>query len=537
MALTDRLVQINKLKLGLDELQPMSLENEKKLWNKIRLDWNFNSNHIEGNTLTYGETQLLLMFDKTTGDHELREYDEMKAHDVAIHMVKEWAKDKARDLSENDIRELNKIILVQAYWKDAITPDGQSTRRQIKVGEYKEYPNSVRQKNGEIFEYASPFETPHKMADLMQWYRNNEIQHPLIFASQFHYDFIRIHPFDDGNGRIARLLVNYVLMKFDYPPIVIKSSEKEKYLTALNKADVGDLNAFHEYMADQLISSLEMATKVGLGENIDEEGDLDKKISMLKMEIAEIDKDNEVQLRFDKNVFEGIYDSWLTLLMTKAIVQIKKFDDLFADPSHHIIIRTGEHHGHGGQIVSVNFAGKNEAEIISELKNTLFQKTAFISADTTVSIHATYGTFKKGALKMPFGCNYHIEVLFDYLKYEIYAPHFYAENGFVITDQVRENISSNENYKHVYIDEEGNIYPGGKAGDQIKDLHGKKIIADFSREDILDGKVKDRAMFRFVEPRLLHKPFSSSEIDTLSKEFGEVIFNHIDYRTKKAGLR
>jgi len=105
--LTDKLEQVKKLKESLDALLPMSVENERAFWKKIRLDWNYNSNHIEGNTLTYGETQLLLMFDKTTGDHELREYQEMKAHDVAIHMVKEWAKDKSRFLTENDIRELN----------------------------------------------------------------------------------------------------------------------------------------------------------------------------------------------------------------------------------------------------------------------------------------------------------------------------------------------------------------------------------------------------------------------------------------------
>jgi Fic family protein len=285
MAIIDKLVEVNKLKTELNELLPMSIENDKKFWKKIRLDWNFNSNHIEGNTLTYGETQLLLIFDKTTGDHDLREYQEMKAHDVAIHMIKEWAEDRTRDLSEKDIRELNKVILVQPYWKEAVTSDRQPTKRQIKVGEYKEYPNSVRLKNGEVFEYTPPLETPQKMEELMSWYKNNDIQHPLILASQLHYDFIRIHPFDDGNGRVARLLVNYVLMKNDYPPIIVKSLEKEKYLTALNKADVGDINAFHEYMAEQLIWSLELAIKAAKGKNIEDVDDLDKELSLLRMEL------------------------------------------------------------------------------------------------------------------------------------------------------------------------------------------------------------------------------------------------------------
>lgn len=325
--LKEKLEKINNLKTELDNLLPMSVENERALWKKIRLDWNFNSNHIEGNTLTYGETQLLLIFDKTTGDHELREYEEMKAHDVAIHMVKEWAKDKSRDLNEIDVRELNKTILVQAYWKDAITSDGQSTRRQIKVGEYKEHPNSVRLKNGEIFEYTSPLETPQKMNDLMAWYRNNDIQHPLVLAAQLHYDFIRIHPFDDGNGRVARLLVNYVLMRNDYPPIIVKSAEKEKYLTALNKADVGDLNAFHEYMADELIFSLELSIKAAKGENIEDVDDIEKEVSIWKKQFQ--GNSANVLPKSDSQIYE-LYENGIKQLFELYIDKMKQFDDMFA---------------------------------------------------------------------------------------------------------------------------------------------------------------------------------------------------------------
>src|ERR1700757_22456 len=323
MALKDKLEQINKLKLELDALQPISVENESRFWKKIRLDWNYNSNHIEGNTLTYGETQLLLFFDKTVGDHELREYEEMKAHDAAIHMVKDWAKDKERDLNENNIRELNKIILVKPYWKPAITHDGQATQRQIKVGEYKEQPNSVIKKNGEIFEYASPLETPQKMAELMEMYRKNSIKDAIVTASQLHYSFIRIHPFDDGNGRVARLLVNYVLMKNNYPPIVIKSSEKEKYLTALNKADVGDLDAFHEYMAEQLINSLEMAIKAGKGESIEDDDDYIKEISLLKQKTQTAKLSKSPGLVYD--VFQAVQKKvWYKIVNT-----LENFNELF----------------------------------------------------------------------------------------------------------------------------------------------------------------------------------------------------------------
>jgi hypothetical protein len=102
-------------------LQPLSAENEARLWKKLRLEWNYHSNHIEGNTLTYGETELLLLHDRTTGNHSHREYLEMKAHDVGIEHVRNLAADKDRLISESDIRDLNRIILKEPFWKYAET--------------------------------------------------------------------------------------------------------------------------------------------------------------------------------------------------------------------------------------------------------------------------------------------------------------------------------------------------------------------------------------------------------------------------------
>lgn len=265
--------------------------------------------------------------------------------------------------------------------------------------------------------------------------------------------------------------------------------------------------------------------------------DLDAKISLLKTEIADADRDNEVQIQFSKDAFFSIYDSWLSELIKSVIIQIRKFDDLFVKPSHHISIKTREHEGMGGQTASVIFNGKNENEIVQETR-TAFEKMHMLTADTTVSIHAFYSTFKKGALTQPFGCVYHIKVLFDYIKYEVFAPKFYHGKGFVIDDNVIQHLSSNENYIHVYFDEDGNFYPGGKANHKVESLeNGKKIIAEFSREEILRGKVHGRGMIRFGEPRLLHKPFTDDEINELSKEFGNTIFEHIAYYTKLSGLR
>lgn len=287
------LEHIEKLKDSFKKLQPLSAEKQQRLDKKFRLEWNFNSNHIEGNTLTYGETELLLIFGETKGNHEYREYEEMKGHDLALKLVEQLAEDTERNLTENFIRELNLAILKEPFYKEAITEDGQPTRRLIKIGEYKSFPNSVRLQNGEIFNYASPAETPALMNDLMNWYfsaANDKNQSPAEVAAEFHYRFVCIHPFDDGNGRISRLLMNYHLLKNGYPPVIIKAGDKKNYLFALHEADTGNLDAFKEYIIEQLLWSYDISIKAAKGETIDEPGDWEKKIKQLDLKL----KDNKV---------------------------------------------------------------------------------------------------------------------------------------------------------------------------------------------------------------------------------------------------
>lgn len=280
MNIASTYAKADTLLTDLRELLPMKREFLDKYWHKLRIEWNFNSNHIEGNTLTYGETELLLKFGRTSGDHTKREYDEMGAHDTAVSVIRNWAKED-REITESDIRDLNRIILVKPYWKDALTYDGQPTRREVLVGEYKQQPNSVKLANGEMFHYSSPEDVPAQMQELFKWYRESD-QHPIEQAADFHYQFIRIHPFDDGNGRIARLLVNYTLMKHGYQPLIIKSKEKNQYLAALQKADTGDLNAFRVFIAQHVIQAIDLAIRAAKGEDIEEQDDFKKEIQLLK---------------------------------------------------------------------------------------------------------------------------------------------------------------------------------------------------------------------------------------------------------------
>ncbi|KEQ31533.1 hypothetical protein N180_11035 [Pedobacter antarcticus 4BY] len=122
-------------------------------------------------------------------------------------------------LNQNFIRELRVLLLKESYVVDAITPSGLPTKRAVQVGKYKTSPNHVLTKTGEIFRFTSLEETAALMNDLMDWYKEKSISgdiNPILFAAEFHYKFIRIHPFDDGNGRTARIFSVCFLMIIRY---------------------------------------------------------------------------------------------------------------------------------------------------------------------------------------------------------------------------------------------------------------------------------------------------------------------------------
>lgn len=264
-------------------LQPLKPEDEERFNRKLRLDWNYNSNHIEGNTLTYGETEVLLIKGEEKGIHPKRDYMEIKAHDLAIDKIREFANDKNRKLTESDIRGLNKLILKEPFWKEAEAPGGQRTQKQIIPGQYKIQPNHVRMETGEIFKFAEPQEVPPKMNELVEWF-NGEIEQQSLsiayFLAELHHRFIVIHPFDDGNGRVARLWMNYVLLRLGYPPLVIRTEDKRNYFAALQRADEKDMDSLAIYLGNVLIEWLKRGTKAAKGEDIRELGDIHKEVDV-----------------------------------------------------------------------------------------------------------------------------------------------------------------------------------------------------------------------------------------------------------------
>ena len=272
-----RIMDNKRLQTALENwqrLQPLTERDKNRLSRRFTIDFNYNSNHIEGNTLTYGQTELLLLFGKVVGEAEVRDVQEMTASNVGLRMMTEEASLKDTPLTQNFIRTLHRTLLREDYTVYRTLPGGVQTSYVIHAGQYKTRPNSVITRYGDRFEYASPEETPALMTDLVDWYNQAEQEgklSPVELATLFHYRYIRIHPFEDGNGRITRLLMNFILYRHNYPMIVVRSRKKQEYLEALHRTDliVGEIpsfgahatlkqiRTFHKYMTNLITSEIE----------------------------------------------------------------------------------------------------------------------------------------------------------------------------------------------------------------------------------------------------------------------------------------
>lgn len=287
---------------------------------KFVLEFNYNSNHIEGNTLTYGQTEMLLLFGKVADAANMKDLEDIKASNVALNMVVEQAK-SGYPLTETFVRQLHETLLREDYAVYRTLPGEQQTSYTVHAGIYKTRANSMITQTGERFDYASPEETPALMADLVNWYREEEQKaelSPIELASQFHYRYIRIHPFEDGNGRIARLLANYILLEHEFPMIVVKSADKDGYLNALSKCDgmvgtvpsegahasINQIKPFVEYMAKCLERELVTCIKAAKGQSIEEDEDFVKELRLLEMQ-----KRQDIASQGSKRKFSA-YEVW-----------------------------------------------------------------------------------------------------------------------------------------------------------------------------------------------------------------------------------
>ncbi|MBQ1733071.1 MAG: Fic family protein, partial [Bacteroidales bacterium] len=148
------------------KIQPLSDSDRERLSRRFTIDFNYNSNHIEGNTLTYGQTEILLLFGKVIGEADVKDVQDMTASNVTFKMMKEESVLNDMPLTQNFIRTLHRTLLREDYTVYRNLPGGGQTSYTIHAGQYKTRPNSVITRYGDRFEYASPEETPALMADL-----------------------------------------------------------------------------------------------------------------------------------------------------------------------------------------------------------------------------------------------------------------------------------------------------------------------------------------------------------------------------------
>jgi Fic family protein len=323
------LESITKLKEELNGLRPLPQATLDQVEQKLRLESNFHSNAIEGNTLTLGETRSLILHGLTAHGKPLRDHLDIQGHDSAVKAIEGAVKDN-QELNEVFIRNLHRVLLKEPYTTRAETPGGQVVERPISLGEYKAVPNNVRTSTGETFYFTPPEQVKQAMSDLIDWYREVEQQgeHPIIIAATFHYRFVRIHPFDDGNGRMARLLMNLILIKHGYTVAIIPQEGREQYLGELERADQSEnLGEFINYSASCCEYSLSLHLRAARGEPIDDIEDIDKEIALFKQSLV---KTNE-QAFSAKEYVQDVINSLCQYCYDRASRLSDVFVDVYGD--------------------------------------------------------------------------------------------------------------------------------------------------------------------------------------------------------------
>ena len=177
---------------------------------------------------------------------------QMNGLELVIDFVKE-----DRPLSSFFIKELHSLITQTQGTYDATDTLGKPVKPPLRHGAFKKIPNNVIRRDGSLLEFAPPEQVDGEIENLVSLY-NEMIDHvhPIVSAAWLHHRFVQIHPFEDGNGRVARVLALLSLERDHYPPIVVSRNDRDRYLTALEKANDGDLAHFGQLFAKLAMRSI-----------------------------------------------------------------------------------------------------------------------------------------------------------------------------------------------------------------------------------------------------------------------------------------
>lgn len=218
--------EVDQLKRELDNKRPIPKETLRSLEDSINLEWTYNSNGIEGNTLTLRETQVVLE-GITVGGKSIKEHLEAINHEKAILYLNDLVKED-NPITEWNIKGIHQLVLKDIDNENA----GRYRRENVTI-------------KGATHTPPDYLKVPELMEKLVLNYENWNDFHPIIQAALLHGELVKIHPFVDGNGRTARLLMNLNLMNYGFNPVIIKKEDRLEYYEALDKAHTtGDYTDF-----------------------------------------------------------------------------------------------------------------------------------------------------------------------------------------------------------------------------------------------------------------------------------------------------
>lgn len=240
------LERIETKKAQLDRLRPLPQAALRRLEEQLMVEWIYNSNAIEGNTLTLRETQLILETGLTIGGKSLREHFEVVNHRKAIQFVEALA-ERQEPLSLAQVRQLHQLVLKNI--------DDES------AGQYRQLPVRIA---GTLHQSPDAWEVASLMSEWRDWLNGPAQQeHPVVSAALAHHRFVAIHPFIDGNGRTARLLMNLLLLRDGYPPTIILKTDRRQYYRVLALADSGNAKSFVNFVGRAVERSLTLYIEAG----------------------------------------------------------------------------------------------------------------------------------------------------------------------------------------------------------------------------------------------------------------------------------
>lgn len=329
--------KLDTLMQKIDVMRPISVEATDRVMRKFKIEWNYHSNALEGNTLSIGETVAFLEHGLTASGKPFKDYLDIRGHDKVIEVLADLVKG-SDPLTESLIRNLHEVLLVEPYEVKSLSPEGLPVSRRVEIGKYKVAPNHVVTATGAIHYFSSPSETPIHMQELLEWYREESTQkslHPVAFASLFHHRFVSIHPFDDGNGRMARILMNLILMQSNQLIAIIKAELKNDYLFALAKADAGEPEEFINFIGECVVSSAEVFLKAANGEPIDSLNEFDMRLNLLRKSVETEGRDTAGSRTIEQQDY--VVDRFVASLFESVAARFIHIQPLFSQSDCHVI--------------------------------------------------------------------------------------------------------------------------------------------------------------------------------------------------------